>query len=506
MYEDPLFTSYTHLNFPILHYIAETDQNNRKRDREEDEFNMGIKNASRNKEARVECIEQCRRCRNPLLSSIPRCGKCRRAMHPECRKSDELDPASILPTAHWFCRVCSVPATSCGVEDIFRALDTTPLDNEVMNFVTFLFHRVRELERVVDDLVSHPAPQASVQVETVVPDLEAMQTSQTNMKPSPPKTILLIGDNQTKSLRRPLRELLPNGAAITVAAAAKSDIDSMLTETERLLSSARGPVMLVLNAGYAECMEFEKSKFLEAVLTLSTRMRGMPPGSQLHVLSIPLFSAECKMTNDLLAAEAAKEDAPFVFLNLSITQRAMVEKGSYCYTPDVAASVAHIIARRVRDFLGVKLRKPKVHTPSLPANPSTRCPQRPSSVTGAKRMSRQQVLFSQVVGPPSTNPRSRASQHDPRALPRSWQPRGKPNPPTYHESERCSMQDIANMLIREIRNLGPQQPHNGRPGDRSMSRHRSRSRLSTGQSRNPGSHSPYHQSRGRATTRPKRQQ
>ena len=52
----------------------------------------------------------------------------------------------------WFCRVCRLPTASWCLDKILKAFDSTPLDNDVMHFITYLFHRVHEQEQEIAEL------------------------------------------------------------------------------------------------------------------------------------------------------------------------------------------------------------------------------------------------------------------------------------------------------------------------------------------------------------------
>lgn len=182
---------------------------------------------------------------------------------------------------------------------------------------------------------------------------------------NPPKGIMMVVEGTiVNPLRAALNKRLPKRSPLTVRASPKPDIETILAETHAQIAKILGPICLFLRAGYHECMEFEKKRFIKALLTFASKLREERSDIKLHILLVPLFNSDCKAANDALPRSAKEENAPFPFVHLSMTHRPLVESGRYHYSGEIVSKVAHNICRRIRFFIGVKCRAPK-QTPNV---------------------------------------------------------------------------------------------------------------------------------------------
>lgn len=332
----------------------------------------------------MDSTDLCDRCDQSLSSLYLKCSSCKRIFHRTCRTQDEEEPSD-EPGSRWKCRVCSTPAANMSFTKFMSVLDRQQcLDDELMNCVTHLVKRLKTLEDEVAILrCSQPrrkftevsAPSVS-QEQLTDEDMDMSPVEQTPLPSAPQKSVLVVGDSIVLRLKSPLKKLLP-GNSIAIRSSKKQDIESILKEADTFACKAAGPVTIFLQAGFHECMNFERAKFLSAVRNFNAKLRVMNEQSQLFVLSVPLFGMDCKSANDELQGLVAEEGSSLNFINLSVCQQPMVMGGSYTYKGEVADKVALNLARRAAPFLGTKISKPKKKPVTQPTRVEMTLPQTP---------------------------------------------------------------------------------------------------------------------------------
>lgn len=431
-------------------------------------------NSEPKRSSRMEEGGNCTRCDASLCGLLLRCAKCHRTFHNACRATDERAPVEDKGKVEWSCRVCSLPASRLSSDGIMSVLDKTSFGDEQSQFIAYLVTRVRALEEQVAMLTAKSANQhlGVINATAVGPATESADPQASAPRSGDPsKSVLVIGDNVVAPLRPALREILPADSSVSVRTAPKSNIESILEVADVAISKAKGAVCLFLQAGYHECMEFEKDKYVSAVSSFATKLKESRPGSEMHVLSIPLFGQDCKAANDELARIAGTDGAPFSFIQLTIIQRPVVESGRFSYRGETAGRVAYHIARRVKPFLDVRLKKIKKHVVSAASTPRTTIRQRnvsvdrsatqQSQVTFARQRSRQPVsrMPSQAQHP-SQRVKQAANHHH-------RQTQQRTPPPT--------MEDFVIQALAALESLNRPQMDRGRKQDSSQHRQQSRS-------------------------------
>lgn len=92
-------------------------------------------------------------------------------------------------------------------------------------------------------------------------------------------------------------------------------MNSVIAEVDKLSEISNSSVPIFPQAGYYErCMEFEKDEFIAA---LESPFMKLQPGFELHVLSTPLCTSNCKATDEILASIVDWKSAPFAVRSLS---------------------------------------------------------------------------------------------------------------------------------------------------------------------------------------------
>lgn len=93
----------------------------------------------------------CGRCGPLLQGYLLKCGNCRRTFHKNCRTSDEPEPAE-EPTSAWKSKVCSTQAAAKSADELLAILDKQPRETELMNYVTFMVLKIKQLEEHLSNM------------------------------------------------------------------------------------------------------------------------------------------------------------------------------------------------------------------------------------------------------------------------------------------------------------------------------------------------------------------
>lgn len=98
----------------------------------------------------------------------------------------------------------------------------------------------------------------------------------------------------------------------------EKDMNSVIAEVDKLSEISNSSVPIFPQAGYYErCMEFEKDEFIAALESPFMKLKELQPGFELHVLSTPLCTSNCKATGEILASIVDWKSAPFAVRSLS---------------------------------------------------------------------------------------------------------------------------------------------------------------------------------------------